>query len=339
MFAASSDPSSGIQLRLFAPDNPPPALQPRQSVSPDSTLRQFYRQYVRPVCLENGYTSPRTIGLYDEAVRYWSVMVGDPPLASIDATCCAEFVRELQKLPGRQGGPLSPNTVRKHSRSVQFCLDRAGPPSPRCRNAAGLLDRVPWIIPPPKQHKPATDNFTIDEIRAWLEVCDRARVPSIWGLRPGAWWRALIRFTYNSGLRIGTMLGVDRSWVTAEAAGVGWLSVPGSSYKGGQGRRIFLSAHALAALAEIPTLGRVFPWPHGVGYLHVVRRRLLSWTMIPPERRFGFHGLRKALGSELFRINSGAARMQLGHTDEATTRVHYANPDVVGPALSQVPQP
>jgi len=66
---------------------------------------------------------------------------------------------------------------------------------------------------------------------------------------------------------------------------------------------------------------------------------LLDAAGIQPERRLGFHGLRKALATHLAAVNPMVATMQLGHTGEMTTREHYVHPDAVASTMANVPQP
>ena len=68
---------------------------------------------------------------------------------------------------------------------------------------------------------------------------------------------------------------------------------------------------------------------------------------LPAERQLGFHGFRKANGTELWKIDSEAAQSNLGHGDRRTTVNHYVAAEALVrskaarelPALEGLPQP
>jgi integrase len=84
----------------------------------------------------------------------------------------------------------------------------------------------------------------------------------------------------------------------------------------------------------MPTGDLIFPWPQTTVSLQRYRKKLLAMAGISEERWFGFHGLRKAIGTEVWKMKPTAAQAQLGHEDLATTRKSYVNPDVLGVALA-----
>ena len=321
----------------------PPATSPRDrrqaDLSPTMSLSAVFAAYVRPVCLLPSGACESTINQYAESLGYWATFTGDPPLLEVDDYAAADFVAGLMRLPGRKSPTISPNTVRKHCRHVQYILDRCGPRTRHLRQAAGLIPEVPYLAAPKKRPKPTVEAFVLAEIRAWLNACSTATRPQIPGVMPPPWWRALIVAGYNTGLRIGSLLALQRQWLTVTDDGSGWVVIPSHAVKGNRSRHVYCSPAAVAAMRSIPTRGHIFPWPQSVRQLQRYRQRLLIAAHLPPERQFGFHGLRRALGTELFRINAGAARAQLGHADERTTREYYVTADAVAPALAAVPQP
>ncbi len=311
-------------------------------LSPRMTLSAFFSAYVEPIGLVASGASPTTIGCYRESLAYWDAFTGDPPLAEIDEYTCAEFVAGLGKLPGMKSPIISPNTVRKHCRHVQRVIDLAGPPGRdrKQRLAKGLVERPPYIARPEEREKPPEDSFTLDEIAKWLGACEQATQPRLPGITPETWWRALILFTYNTGLRIGTVLALE--WTMRQDK---WLVVPAECLKGGKkGQRFWLNKAACDALDSIDGIRlTIFPWKLEVRSLHRHREQLLRVAGLPEHRRFGFHGLRKALATSMARKNRLAAQQQLGHAVLATTEKHYVHPDVtediMADAMKNVPQP
>lgn len=348
------------QLLLFRDCDAPLEPLPGAAVplTPTMGLGRFFRSYFAPCYLKAKRRSPRTTAEYATAVGRWADLTGDPPLQSIDQACCARFACLDGDQPGRQDDVLSPNTVRKHCCHLQHVLDAAGPWSRERRHAAtehGLfgLDQfgrprpAPWVPRPDERDKPPVDGFTLAELSAWIAAArTHATAPITGECTPAAWWEALIRFLYNAAVRIGTALRIQREWIR-RVNGVSWLEVPGAADKKRRPRLVFLSPAALAAVDSIGTQGLVFPWPRTLKNLHDHRRRLLFAADLPEKRWFGFHAVRKAAGTELYRISPDAARQHLCHGDLATTVKSYVNPAAlaeslagqVGPALARIPQP
>ncbi len=307
-------------------------------LSPEMTLTQFYTTYIRPICLEPKSTSAGTFKEYKNALKLWRFYTGDPPINQIGAPICAKFVKALSQRLTRRGENISPNTCRKVCIHLQMIFDRLGPRTQKNRLGAGLLPDPPYLNKPRRRNKPPTDSFGLDEISLWLQAAETATVPQLDGTTPAAWWRALILFTYNTGLRIGSIMRLR--WPMLEG---NVLSVPGDCYKGGDSHQFTLSKAALQAIEPLrkfqETCPKIFPWPHGFDYLQSCRRRMLKASKIPETHRYGFHALRKSMATELARINPFVAQAVLGHKSLCTTMNHYVNPQAITDALQNLPQP
>lgn len=330
------------QLKLFTA----PADADSEQLTRDLTLSEFAERYVLPVCLV--HAAGRNLKQYRESLAYWAEFTGDPPLAGVDDYTCALFLSELKKLPGRGKRPLADNTVRKHCVHVQYVLDRAGPRSRHNPQGKRLVDEVPILQKPSLVIDEVTDNFTLQEIGQWLAATGHAIAPALPGCAPAEFWQAIIPFDYNLGFRVQTLLALRWEWLKKEPVGKTetWIHVPSEAIKKKRGRDFYLNAWALAALEIVKPLqaidGRIFPWPHTPDYLQQTRREILSHSEIPPSRQLGFHGLRKALGTELTELCDGndcAASMALGHSQRNVTRNHYLNKRVMAAALDKLPQP
>lgn len=323
------------------------------------TVSEFFAAYVLPSYLLGKKRDPKTIAGYWTAIHRWAELTGDPPLRQVEQLTLAEFVRKDSELPGRDGGPISPNTVRSHLRYLQLVLDLAGPKTMEMRKTAatddglyGLTRRGQPRIPPQfdgpdERPKPAEDSFTLEEIRLLIAAGDQARAPVFPAIRTGRWWEGLIRALYNSDLRIGTAIDLQGEWIV-RIGEWGYIQIPGANYKGGLPTMIFLSPAALAAIASMPwdvSVGSVFRWPRSMGSLWRIWRE----DIVPAAgvRSFGFHALRKAGIDELYDRSPQAASSQAGHRDSRTTRKHYVRPatlarglaKLIGPAAAAIPQP
>ncbi|GAG26180.1 unnamed protein product, partial [marine sediment metagenome] len=201
----------------------------------------------------------------------------------------------------------------------------------------GLPKCPPSFQKPPSRKKPPEDVFTIEEIGLWLAACQRATVPrAIPGVTPAAFWTSLVTWSYNVGTRITTTLSI--TWDMMVAADK--LRVGPPIIKGANVQEFYVNELAQRAVRTIRRADpRLFPWPHGVTYLHRVRRALLEDAGIPPERQFGFHGLRKCLCTELMAINPMVAQKMMGHLGIAMSRDCYTSTRIVKRAMKKLPQP
>ena len=293
----------------------------------DLRLSEFYAHYVLPVFREGKSADAKTLKQDRESLAYWIEFTGDPPMRLIDEVLCAAFVKRLKKQPGlKAGSTMAGETVRKHCTHIQTILDRAGPRNRRnrsgqslFRDSDGMPCDAPYLERAKKRLKPANKDFKLMEIGAWLDACDYAiETDSLMGKTPRDFWRALVIFCWNTGLRIDTVM--ELTWAMVDAQEPDWIEIPGAIYKGGrQDFSTYLNAHARSAIESIHALGqeRLFPWfnwPASQGWLQACRRKILAKTVLPPHRRFGFHGLRRALITYVSPKSSIVAKMIAGHS-------------------------
>jgi integrase len=307
------------------------------------TLPQFYDAYVLPICRVSRGADTKTIAVDRTALRYWHELTRDPSLEDLDEYDCSDFVERSTQLPGRQGKLASPNTIRKHCTHLQYILDRAGPRSRRVRNAARLIPEPPGFDRPRPRKRACPELLSLVEIGAWLLACQEATSPArIERVSPPVWWRALVIFAYNTGLRIDTIM--ELRWPMLNQAG--WLEVPAEIFKGGDhGGVFYVNAAGRKAIEPLRKWGheKIFPWAHwpkSSSYLHKQRRRL--WRRAHIDRPGnGFHGLRRALLTWLSGRNDLIARFVAGHAaGNDILQGHYVDHrQIVVELLEQVPQP
>jgi integrase len=84
---------------------------------------------------------------------------------------------------------------------------------------------------------------------------------------------------------------------------------------------------------------KVFPWTAAENTLWRTLQRMHAAAEMPGNRRFGFHGLRKACNTELTRINAVAAKMAMGHAVGDVTIDHYTALEIMIEAMEKLPQP
>lgn len=318
----------------------------RGGLSGEMTLAQFVECYYKPVHLLTRDARPRNLEEVDQSTKYWVRFTGDPPLSAIDAYVLRDFVVGLKQLKGLKYATLSNNTVRKHCGAIQAILDLCGPPTRDRRDSVGLLDTVPYVPRPPREGKPAEDCYTIEELRRLLENADAARLPTRIGDRPitpGTYHRRIYAIIFNTGMRIGGIMGVTwRHYHPDDRLPHLWL--PPGAAKGRRGQRVELNPDALAIIESMRGFDaeRVFPWPRS---WPASRHALydsghdLIRCCLPSERRdrLAYHALRKLHTNELAEINGLACMKSLGHATVRTTIESYTSQKVVASAVARLP--
>jgi integrase len=298
------------------------------------TLVTFFRDYFAPMRLADG--SPATIAAYEVTLRRWKAITGDPPLAEITNTMLLHFKECLTQLPGRHGA-ASPNTIRRHLRHIQTILNKAGPPGWHNRDAAGLIPTIPWIRPPREQLGLPK---IVDEavLNAAYMAASSMDLPTIPGVSPTDWWRALLVLAYNTGLRRRSLFELEWSFIDWHARLIAFAP---SNMKSGRGHVVPLNDIAADHLRRIRTDQRlVFEWPQSTKRFHLAFHQLQTAAGIPRDKHFGLHNLRKTHATLMWAENPEAAQLQLGHSGADVTIRHYvAAGGIIARALDHLPQP
>lgn len=318
---------TSASLSLFQPSSD-------GALSVELSLLGFFRAYVKPQVLV--LAAARNLDQYEESLALWEAYTCGPSLAQIDQrgqALCAAFLRGLRARTWRDE-PLSPNTIRKHCIHVQAVIDLAGPSSRTLPAAAKLIGSPPLILKPKVYVPEVEDVFTLDEIRRQYEAADV--VPRT------EYWRALFRFAYNSAFRAATLFALQPKWLVEDELGW-WAKVPGTAIKGGRGRRFYLTASAMTALAPLlagakPT-DRILARPVEKSWFYHSLHAIQEEARLPHDRQFGLHALRKACVTELSAINPMAASWHAGHSARNITRDHYTHPRALVAAVKLLPEP
>jgi integrase len=354
-------------LRLFDPDNLTPRPSPLTSGPSPLTLGQFYWSIARRGVARRQAAagkSDRYLAELDSSIRLWCRVTGDPPLAEVKKATLNRWVETVVKPPVRGAEDdqnpksectLRPNTVRKHCRHLQSILKLAGPWEPGEEQEevpqAGYFGvyedgRPRWAPRFDKMHEqddPPKAIYRLAELGLWLDACSVATRPELPGVEPAAWWRALVLFLHNTALRIETAIQVRWSHVSHDRGC--WLVVPASLMKGRKhGAKIWLNPFALEAARGIrgegaPGNNRLFAWPLSLRQLHRERKRMLAASRIEPDRRFGFHPIRRATLTRLAAINWAMAKLQSGHYINDVTLKYYVDPRIQKRVMDRFPQP
>lgn len=304
------------------------------------TLRRFYQE-----CYARNMMAPDASAAYREqfeiALRRWEILTGDPPVEKIDSDLLTRFRDALMDCPGlKPGSKLTAVSVKNYLIYVERLLTYAGPPGPRVRGAAGLIDRVPWTRPPrPMRRTPRT--VDLDLLGRIYEAAGKMRTPDLDGINPGDWWQSLIAVAYNTGLRKRTLFSIEWVDVDLESA---IIDVPPERMKTRRGQVVHLNQVALDHLRRIERdAGLVFPWPHNP---HTFFRRFAyvqDLAGVPRRDQIGLQTLRRTCATQVTQAlapGERAAQRSLGHSRPTTTRRHYINHETTTAlALDAMEQP
>ena len=261
----------------------------------ERTLRSFYHDYYEPVCLAN--VRERSKENFRQCIRRWAHITNDPPLAEITNVVMSRFKDALSKCRGKEPHmPISSTTVAKHIRHIQAIVDKAGPSGRGNRDAAGIIEKVPWVRPPKKHISPPRiikPEF-FDQVYTAAVGMEK---PQLLGFKPAAWWRALIVLVYNTGLRKRTLFELrmtDIDWDKSR------LVIPPQRMKSGRPHIMHLNETAKEHLMRIRTeRERVFEWPFSDYHFFKMFHELQYIAGIPKKDHFGLHDIRKTLATAL----------------------------------------
>jgi len=301
------------------------------------TVSSFYDTYYKPVRLADSPDPTR--GAYEGTIRTWRFLTGDPPLKDISCEMLARFKACLQKMRGKNRvGYMAANTVRKHLRHLQTLLDKAGPPGPRNRDAAGVIPGpVAWVKPPRSEDK-LPRIVTPDLLGQVYTATVAMEEPRLPGVKAPGWWKALLAVAFNTQLRHRTLFEMRMDEIDFAHC---LLNLPPARLKSHRRHIVHLNEVAMRHLLMIRTDRElVFPWHHSGLHFYRCFHRLQTAAGIPRKDHFGLHDLRRTAASALWEDSPAAAQYALGHRSISTTRDHYVNgTSIVARALDALPQP
>ena len=270
------------------------------------TLRELFEKY---------YLSPdlkrRTVEAYCGTFKHWEKLTDNPPLSEIDNVTLHTFKNAYLEYN-------SPTTFNKERRHLLAILNRLSPPGRNNPEGLGLIDRFIYIRKlkePEKIVRVATEK----QLNAIYEACAEATWPDF-EFGAASWWRSLVVFLYNTGLRRNDFLALTTKEVDLEKSLIEF-----SAEKTGKERRLPLHQSVVDHFASIWSSREfVFPKPHGLKTLYQQWYAIQKAAEIAQDDHLTFHQLRSTCGTHLFQRSPGAAQEMLGHSSMETTRKSYA---------------
>jgi integrase len=329
-------------LRVHDPDAAAAAAAPpgmlfntASGLSPQMRLSQFYTEWFLPVVLiGDREAQDSTITLYRDALDWWRIITGDPPVYEITDQMLARFKGELSHATYKRGRlgrqiKISRATVAKHLKALRALIYRLGPQLDARRATAGLLQRTP-IVPGVTVTFNLKPCYTLEEAQAIAKAAASFDRPKLADVPAPVFWRRQLAMWYFTGLRSGTVSLLTRGCL-ARRDGRLWLDVPAKAVtKTGKGLSLWVHAALEAAidLAAPPDTPLV---PRAGHYRTVIdmHQQLQAAAGLPPERQLSPHAWRRTHGEQLKLVGLDSLRevlrMALDHDDAATTETHYTS--------------
>lgn len=318
-------------------------------------VREYFERHHRPLYLVD--CRPRTTEYYREVIGHWELLTIDPPLARITSEMLARFRATMldpfkNPPPARHRGQYvlfpdlfgpaprlrchAPGTVNRALRGIGGILNKLGPPGPRNPEGLGVLGVVPWArkLREPK-HRPRA--VAPDIVSRLYEAAGVARHPQLAGVRPEAWWQALIVAACTLGSRRGALLDLEWDWIDLAGRQV---RIPPESDKCNEERLKPIADILVAHLVRIRSLNpRVFAWPHSSATWYRDWWRIQKAAGL--EARIKFHSL-KATCATLYAASAspGVTQYMCDHGALSTTLRFYQDPlDEAREAANHLPLP
>lgn len=195
--------------------------------------------------------------------------------------------------------------------------------------------RGPVDIPGIKLPRKVPRAYSVDQIALCIRICSEMS-----GLIPGTniprrdWWVALLLLIFDTGVRIGAALAVDRAELCLDRSFVVLSDV---TAKTDCEQMLWLRSQTCAALRRLmshslgpnrngPATGKLFPLVRSRSTVFAQFRRIRAKAGFPKERS-GFHKIRKSHATYITATcGVESAARQLGHSTTAMTWSRYVDP-------------
>lgn len=146
------------------------------------------------------------------------------------------------------------------------------------------------------------------------------------GLPRSLFFGSLIAAGYDTALRLGDLLSLEREWIRTDKAGAGWLQIQQSKTGYMVASRLNPETMLLVDRLVACNPNRRLIWPLGTrreAFYHAFRKVVLGASI----RRGTFRFLRRASTTHIEQIAPGTSHLHAGHVDPAITRRFYIDAD------------
>jgi integrase len=168
--------------------------------------------------------------------------------------------------------------------------------------------------------------WLLDEIERLLMAC-RETEGTVAGVQASVWWQSLHFVIWDTGERIGAILGLRWDDVDLDA---GWLTIRAELRKGKKKpimRRLRAETLVLLRAMVLPSRELIFPWDRHYGQVWRCYKEIRKRAGLNVDRRSGFHRMRRSVAS-YFKQAGGDATELLDHSARSVTQA-YLDPRIV----------
>lgn len=273
-----------------------------------ASIVDFYAGYFEPLRLRS--RSDNTRRLYLTTLRSFGRFLGRVPLLrDLTDDQVNRYLTWFRKLPR---APASVNKERNNLLAIWRFAARKK-----------FVDNWPDVDPEiePKRVPQAWTSEQVFRLFAAIQQ----ETGLIAGIPADLWWTGLHLVGWDTGERIGAIMGVR--WVDVDLAGR-WIVARAETRKGGREDRIYrLGEDTAEVLAKMRRpFEFVFEWPYCRSYLWAKYAVILRRAGLPADRRSKFHRLRRSVASH-FEAAGGNATELLGHSRRSITE-RYLDPRI-----------
>jgi len=280
----------------------------------DCPLQSFYLKVFEPLFLRS--RSDRTRDLYQTTLRNIGRHLERPAvLSDLNDDTVNRFLDWFRRLP------RSPYSVNKE-RSNLLAIWRFA-----CRK--GYVKEWPDVRADTEPERIPLA-WTADEVFRLFSACGM-EPGEIAGIPAGRWWRMIHQVCWDSGERIGAVIGVK--WCNLDLHS-GYLLVPAELRKGNRKDQIYkLAEDTLLDLRDFKreffkaSQDLIFPWSYCYTYLWKKYEKILDRAGLPKDRKSKFHRIRKSVASHAEAAGGNATDI-LGHSERSVT-LAYLDPRIV----------
>lgn len=164
--------------------------------------------------------------------------------------------------------------------------------------------------------------WTHEDVLKLLTAC-RAANGTIGAAPASVFWTAFVRFSLDTGERVGAILQARWDWLESTS-----IMVPAEARKGKTRDKWFpLSEDTLGLLQQLRryrTTDQIFHWPYCSTYFWTRYRQIVASAGLPTGRRSSTHRTRKTVASVAHAAGMDATEV-LDHSDRRTTQ-RYLDP-------------
>lgn len=281
-----------------------------QQLHSECSLDAFFSDLFCPMVLRS--RSLNTHRLYKTTINHFRKFKGDEPtLADLNDLTVNRYLKWFRDLP------RSPASVNKERANVLAIWRFA------CRKGYVTI----WPdVPMEREPERIPQAWSKSQLETLLRCC-KHETGEIAGINAADWWTALHLVCWDTGERIGAVVGLLWDNVDLEKMS---LLVRAETRKGGKRDRLYvISSDTKVALKKIyrPNAELVFPWPYVRNYIWNRYEKILAKAGLPTDRKSKFHRMRRSVASHAEAAGGNATEL-LDHSRRSVT-VAYLDPRIV----------